>query len=137
MTQQSKEDVMNPSYTQLLSRFAVGALLSLSLAVTGSAAADAGDKDCNNGYPTTAIADYVLGCMAANGNKFETLQQCSCSIDFIKAKLDYETYERAQTILRAQLDIGQRGLFYRESSWAKDYAEQLQKVQAESTLRCF
>jgi len=98
---------------------------------------DLSEEDCNNGYPTSAVADYVLGCMSANGNKFESLHQCSCSIDFIKKKISYEVYERAQTVLRAQLDQGQRGLFYREASWAKKSVEKLEKAQAESTLRCF
>lgn len=105
--------------------------------LTGVAGAAGTDEDCNNGYPTSAIADYVLGCMAANGNNFESLHQCSCSIDFVKSKITYENYERAQTVMRAQLDQGHRGLFYREASWAKKSVEQLEKAQAESTLRCF
>ncbi len=105
--------------------------------ISGVAGAADAEEDCNNGYPTAAVADYVLGCMSANGNNFESLHQCSCSIDFIKSKVTYEDYERAQTVLRAQLDQGQRGIFYREASWAKKSVETMEKVQAESTLRCF
>jgi len=108
------------------------ATLICVLPITASA-----DENCNNDFPTTAIADYVLGCMAANGNKFESLHQCSCSIDFIKERMVYDEYERAQTIMRAQLDQGQRGIFYRESKWGKKYTEKLERLQAESTLRCF
>jgi hypothetical protein len=36
-----------------------------------------------NDYPTTARADYVIGCMAANGNTHEALLKCSCAIDTI------------------------------------------------------
>ncbi len=88
-------------------------------------------------YPTAAIADYVLACMAANGNSFESLHQCSCSIDFIKARMPYKAYERASTIMQVQLDTGQRGIFYRDSNWAKQRVGDLQGLQAESTLRCF
>lgn len=88
-------------------------------------------------YPTAVIADYVLGCMAANGNTFESLHQCSCSIDYIKSHMSYDAYEKAQTIMQVQLDRGQRGIFYRDSNWAKNRVEELQKHQAESTLRCF
>ena len=88
-------------------------------------------------YPTAALADYVLGCMAANGNSFESLHQCSCSIDYIREFLTYDEYEKVQTVMQVQLDRGQRGVFYRDSKWAKDKIELLQKVQAESTLRCF
>lgn len=88
-------------------------------------------------FTTVAIADYVLGCMSANGNTFEALHQCSCSIDFIKSKMTYSEYVEAQTVMQAQRDKGQRGIFYRDSSWAKKRISDFQKVQAESTLRCF
>ena len=88
-------------------------------------------------YPTVALADYVLGCMAANGNTFEALQQCSCSIDYIRERMDWRDYEMANTVMQVQLDRGQRGIFYRDSNWAKTRVERLQALQAESSLRCF
>jgi len=88
-------------------------------------------------YPTHVIADYVLGCMAANGNSFESLHQCSCSIDHIMSKIKYEDFEKASTIMQVQLDKGQRGIFYRDSNWAKHGIEKFERVQAESTLKCF
>lgn len=88
-------------------------------------------------FPTVAIADYVLGCMVANGNTFAALQQCSCSIDFIKSRMSYSDFEQANTIMQIQLDRGQRGIFFRDSNWAKKRVELLEKYQAESTLRCF
>lgn len=95
------------------------------------------DCDASHDFPTAVIADYVLGCMAANGNNYESLHKCSCSIDFIKSRITYEEYEKAQTVMQVKLDRGQRGLFYRESTWAKTAVEQLEKAQSESTLRCF
>jgi len=106
------------------------------LLATGSMAKDSCDCSANE-YPTVAVADYVLGCMAANGNSFESLHQCSCSIDFIKTKMSYEEFEEANTIMQVQLDKGQRGIFFRDSNWAKDRVKFLQDVQAESTLLCF
>lgn len=88
-------------------------------------------------FTTAIIADYVLGCMSANGNTYESLHKCSCSIDFIKSKMTYDEYVEAQTVMQARRDKGQRGIFYRDSSWAKNRVETLEKVQAESTLRCF
>jgi len=118
-------------------RFSAGLIgAAFSLVLTGNALA----ADCNcdqERYPTAVIADYVLGCMAANGNNYEILQKCSCSIDFIQSKVPYADYEKAQTVMQVKLDRGQRGLFYRESSWAKDTLESVEKAQAESTLRCF
>ena len=100
----------------------------------GTSAADAPPAD---DFPTADVVDYVLGCMVANGNTHEALQRCSCSIDFIKARMDYKAYEQAATILQVQRDTGQRGIFYRDSNWAKRRVEQLEALQAESTLRCF
>jgi len=98
---------------------------------------NAGDSSAKSEFPTFAIADYVLGCMAANGNSFESLHQCSCSIDFIKERMSYEEYEQAQTILQARRDRGQRGIFYRDANWSKKRVKLLEDLQAESTLRCF
>ena len=88
-------------------------------------------------YPTVALADYVLGCMSANGNTYLALQQCSCSIDYIRERMDWQDYERANTVMQVQLDRGQRGIFYRDSNWAKSRVTRLQELQAESSLRCF
>ena len=91
----------------------------------------------SNQYPTAVIADYVLGCMAANGNSYESLHQCSCSIDYIRERMSVEDYEKIQTVMQLQQDQGQRGIFYRDSVWAKDQVDALLKIQAQSTLRCF
>lgn len=95
------------------------------------------DAACENDYPTAARADYVFACMTANGQTFETLHKCSCSIDVIASMLSYEEYEKADTVLRSQQDIGQRGIFFRESVWAKEIVDKLERAQAESTLQCF
>lgn len=117
----------------LLSAFLISLLtLSANTIAEECTAADNADR-----YPTTVIADYVLGCMAANGNTHESLQQCSCSIDYVSERIPYTDYEMIETVMRVQLDRGQRGIFYRDSKWATTRVEALQKVQAESTLRCF
>lgn len=117
-------------------RLCVSAII-LSLTVLLTTAANADDEMKKHEYPTAVIADYVLGCMAANGNSYEALHQCSCSIDFIRERLTFAEYEQTQTVMQVQLDRGQRGMFYRDSNWAKSRVEALQKIQAESTLRCF
>lgn len=118
-------------------RLACLAIILLFASSFGATAADNPESPQRDGYPTAVLADYVLACMAANGNSFESLHQCSCSIDFIRSRVTYESYEKMQTVMQIQLDQGQRGLFYRDSSWAKNRVEAFQKIQAESTLRCF
>ena len=91
----------------------------------------------NPGYPTSTLADYVFACMAANGQRYDILQKCSCSIDYIAERLPHEDYEQIEAIMQAQQDIGQRGTFYRETQWANDRVDRLKKIQAESTVACF
>jgi hypothetical protein len=93
---------------------------------------------CPTPYPTSVIADYVLGCMIANGQSPETLRKCSCSIDFIAAAIPYPEYERVETLMRLQQSEGTgRNAVYKGSVWAKDAVTHFKEVQAESTLRCF
>ena len=113
-----------------------GCLLAAGLA-QAAYAQECAPEDTAYEYPTAVVADYVLGCMAANGNSYEALHQCSCSIDYISERIPYDDYEKISTVMQVQQDRGQRGIFYRDSNWAKTRVEALQKVQAESTLRCF
>ncbi len=106
------------------------------MAVSSTATAEECTASSNE-YPTAVIADYVLGCMAANGNSFESLHQCSCSIDYIREHMSIEDYEMIETVMQVQQDRGQRGIFYRDSTWAKERVDALLKIQSQSTLRCF
>ena len=36
-----------------------------------------------NDYPTSARAEYVFGCLKANGETRQAIEQCSCSIDVV------------------------------------------------------
>lgn len=116
--------------------FSVAMLISI-FQINNAIADECSATDAVIPYPTPVIADYVLGCMAANGNSRESLHQCSCSIDYIVERIPFADYEKIQTIMQVQMDRGQRGIFYRDSKWAKSRVEALQKVQAASTLRCF
>lgn len=89
-------------------------------------------------YPTSVVADYVLGCMLSNGTSPDLLRKCSCSIDFIAESIPYDEYERVETLLRLQQMPGEgRVAVYKGSNWAKTAVTHLREVQAESTLRCF
>src|SRR5690348_7561046 len=92
-----------------------------------------------NDYPTSETADYVLGCMAANGNTREALLKCSCSIDFIAKRVPFAQYEKAETALSLQLGggVGGRVGLFRDPPEIKEAIEQLRQTQAEATLQCF
>jgi hypothetical protein len=90
-----------------------------------------------NDYPTAARADYVLGCMAANGNTRDALERCSCSLDAIAEQMPYAQYEAAETVLRMQAgNLGERAGMFRDPRQVRVMVEELRRAQAEATLRC-
>ena len=91
-----------------------------------------------NDFPTAARADYVLGCMAANGNTRLALERCSCSLDAIAEQMSYAHYEAADTALRMQAgNLGERSAMFRDPPQVRAAVEDLRRAQAEATLRCF
>jgi hypothetical protein len=92
-----------------------------------------------NDYPTSERADYVIGCMAANGNTREALLKCSCAIDTIAQLMPYSDYERAETALSLQLGggVGGRVGLFRDPPQIKAVIEELRRAQAEANLQCW
>ncbi len=72
-----------------------------------------------NDYPTSARADYVFGCMKANGETQELLQKCSCSIDVIASIIPYDRYVTAETILSMSQVTGPVGSEFRSTEPAR------------------
>lgn len=92
-----------------------------------------------NDYPTAERADYVLGCMAANGNTREALLKCSCAIDEIASLMPFAQYEQAETALSMQAGggVGGRTALFRDPPELKQAIEQLHRAQAEANIKCF
>ncbi|WP_298955816.1 hypothetical protein [uncultured Methylobacterium sp.] len=105
--------------------------LALAVALAAPAAAD------DNDYPTEARADYVFGCMAANGQTREALTKCACSIDAIAAVLPYDRYVQASTILSMRQGIGQRSNEFRSTKLFDDKVAELRRAQAEAEILCY
>ncbi|SFG71858.1 hypothetical protein SAMN04488020_103282 [Palleronia marisminoris] len=112
-------------------------LLTLLLGASATAGAAQVRDGTGNVYPTVAVADYVLGCMAANGNTPEALRNCSCSIDVISTILPYEAYEEAEAFMSLGRVTGERGVLFRESEQSKEATDALRRAQIEAELRCF
>ena len=91
----------------------------------------------DNDYPTTARADYVLGCMAANGQTRSALDHCSCSIDVIASVLPYDRYEEAETILSMRQGLGAQSREFTAAKGLNDIIADLRRAQAEAEIRCF
>jgi len=88
-------------------------------------------------YPTEALADYVFGCMASNGQTQESLRRCSCSIDVVASIIPYDKYVQASTVLSLTQVPGENMSPFRDSLWTKGVVEDLRRAQVEAELRCF
>ncbi len=120
---------MKPSQTIL------ALALLLATAATASQAQDT--KAPRYDYPTSARADYVIGCMAANGFQHQLLDKCACGIDVIADRLSYDDYETAETVLSMQqASVGPRSGLFRDTPVAHTSLEKLRRAQAEANLRC-
>lgn len=88
-------------------------------------------------YPTTAVADYVFGCMAANGESRQALFNCSCSFDVMASILPYSKYEQAETIISVGQQGGQGTEILRTNPQLKEIVAEMRRAQAEAEVRCF
>lgn len=88
-------------------------------------------------YPTETKVDYVIGCMAANGQTRDMLGRCACSIDAIAAILPYDVYERAETVMGMRGTTGEQASLFNETPLLRAAVQQLREAQVEADLRCF
>jgi hypothetical protein len=97
----------------------------------------AAHADDINDYPTNARVEYVFGCMKANGETRQTIDQCSCSIDVLASLLPYDRYVTAETVLSMSQVRGNLGGQFRSSEQANSALNDLRRAQAEAEVRCF
>ncbi len=109
----------------------VAALSALTAMATMARAEDIND------YPTSARAEYVFGCLKANGETRQAIEQCSCSIDIIASIVPYERYVSAETVLSMAQYRGNLGGQFRTSEQAASALNDLRRAQAEAEVRCF
>lgn len=113
----------------------------LALAATTLLAGAAMSEECQqslvqNDYPTETRADYVYGCMLANGQTRDVLAKCACSIDVISTVLPYKDYEEAETIMAVR-QRGGESVAYMHSPAMREKVNALKRAQVEGELRCF
>ena len=114
---------------------ALAALVVAALPWRGAVAAETTDPARD--YPTNARADYVFGCMAANGQTRDALERCSCSLDIIASILPYERYVQAETVLMMRQGVGRQASMFRSTKVLDDIVADLRRAQAEAEIRCF
>lgn len=88
-------------------------------------------------YPTEARVDYVLGCMASNGQTRLMLGRCACSIDYIAERLPYDEYVAVETVQRMQTVPGERTAMFRDSEFANTLLDEFKRLQVQADLACF
>jgi hypothetical protein len=96
----------------------------------------AGAEDIND-YPTSARVEYVYGCLKANGESRQAIEQCSCSIDVIASLVPFDRYVTAETVLSMSQVRGNLGGQFRTSEQAASALNDLRRAQAEAEVRCF
>jgi hypothetical protein len=104
--------------------------------VVATTAIGARAEDTND-YPTAARAEYVFGCLKANGETRQAIEQCSCSIDVVASIIPYDRYVTAETVLSMSQVRGNLGGEFRSSEPAKSAVNDLRRAQAEAEVRCF
>jgi hypothetical protein len=109
----------------------VAALITLTTTATVARAEEAND------YPTAARVEYVFGCLKANGETRQVIEQCSCSIDVIASLVPYARYVTAETVLSMSQVRGNLGTQFRTSEQATGALNDLRRAQAEAEVRCF
>ena len=107
-----------------------------ALAVLPTMAGIAYAEDLND-YPTSARVEYVFGCLKANGETRQAIEQCSCSIDVVASLLPYQRYVAAETVLSMSQVRGDMGNPFRTSEQAARALNDLRRAQAEAEVRCF
>jgi hypothetical protein len=90
-----------------------------------------------NDYPTSARAEYIFGCLKANGETRQAIEQCSCSIDVVASLVPYDRYVTAETVLSMSQVRGNLGGQFRTSEQAASALNDLRRAQAEAEVRCF
>jgi hypothetical protein len=109
----------------------VAALTALTTMVVIARAGEAND------YPTSARAEYVFGCLKANGETRQAIEQCSCSIDVVASLMPYDRYVTAETVLSMSQVQGNLGGQFRTSEQAASALNDLRRAQAEAEVKCF
>jgi hypothetical protein len=112
-------------------RLIVAVLAALTATATIACAEDVND------YPTAARVEYVFGCLKANGETRQVIEQCSCSIDVVASLLPYDRYVTAETVLSMSQVRGNLGGQFRTSEQAASALNDLRRAQAEAEVRCF
>jgi hypothetical protein len=113
-------------------------LLLVAPAALACAAAWAQPKSPANDFPTHARAEFVLGCMRENPSiGQEAVYKCSCAIDVIATKVNYDTWVDLSTIANATTIAGERGGAMRDLKDGRKMIARFREIQDNAKKSCF
>ena len=87
-------------------------------------------------YPTADRVQYVLECMYRNGGSSVYVYKCSCVIDSIAQKYNYDEFIDASTIARYQTMPGEGMGLFRDAPEERAAAKRYREVEADSKKLC-
>lgn len=93
---------------------------------------------CANDFPTTARVEFVLECMKnGKASAHEMLYKCSCAVDNIASKVDYETWVDLTTVALGTTIAGERGGVIRDMKDGRKLINSYRDLQAQAKKACF
>lgn len=110
-------------------RVSIAAVLAASAALAAPAAS-AYD------YPTADRVQYVLECMYRNGGSSVYVYKCSCVVDSIAQKYNYDEWIDVSTIARYQNLPGEGGGIFRDTEENRAVAKRYREVEADAKKLC-
>lgn len=87
-------------------------------------------------YPTSARVEYVMECMQDNGQDFANVYKCSCTVDQLAQKLDYDDFVSQSTFSRYATLGGEGGAEFRDPAQAKKQTKSFRQLQSEAYRAC-
>jgi hypothetical protein len=91
-----------------------------------------------NDFPTRARVEFVLSCMReSKAPQQESMYKCSCAIDAIAEKVDYNTWVELSTVANATTIAGERGGVVRDMKDGRKMIASYRELQQDAKQRCF
>jgi hypothetical protein len=91
-----------------------------------------------NDFPTRARVEFVLNCMReSKAPAQESMYKCSCAIDIIADKVDYNTWVDLATIANGTTIAGERGGVMRDLKDGRKLIASYRELQESAKKSCF
>src|SRR3954466_15314960 len=91
-----------------------------------------------NDFPTVSRVEFVVECLRDHkGSEFELLNKCSCVVDRLAEKYEYDNFVEVQTMAKAVSIAGERGSTLRDNDEAQKAARQYRADVKDAAKACF